>query len=420
MPIRFAGLWRHPDFVRLWAGQTVSVFGSLVSRTALPFTAIIYLHARPFQVALVTSADLVAGIFVGLAAGVSADRFRRRPMMIAADIGRALALGSIPLAAVFGVLRVEQLYAVAFVAGVLTTFFDVAYQSYLPTIVSADELIEGNSKLTASFSVAEFGAFSASGWLVQLLTAPGAIVVDALSFVFSAASLRTIRTPEVPAAPPAERPRLRVEVMEGMRFISADRVLRAVTASFVALSLASGMTGAVFILYTNRELGFAPGVLGLIFGVGGLTSVVGATLAGAVARRAGVGGAMMLGLGLAGVGMLAVAGARDASLVAAGLLVAQQLITDPSWTVYEINQVSLRQSMTPAHLLGRVNAAVRFAALVAALAGSLIAGVLADRYGARPVIVASAGIMFGGAVLLLVSPARGVKTLPSDAKPASA
>lgn len=420
MPIRFAGLWRHPDFVRLWAGQTVSVFGSLVSRTALPFTAIIYLHARPFQVALVTSADLVAGIFVGLAAGVSADRFRRRPMMIAADIGRALALGSIPLAAVFGVLRVEQLYVVAFVAGVLTTFFDVAYQSYLPTIVSADELIEGNSKLTASFSVAEFGAFSASGWLVQLLTAPGAIVVDALSFVFSAASLRTIRTPEVPAAPPAERPRLRVEVMEGMRFISADRVLHAVTASFVALSLASGMTGAVFILYTNRELGFAPGVLGLIFGVGGLTSVVGATLAGAVARRAGVGGAMMLGLGLAGVGMLAVAGARDASLVAAGLLVAQQLITDPSWTVYEINQVSLRQSMTPAHLLGRVNAAVRFAALVAALAGSLIAGVLADRYGARPVIVASAGIMFGGAVLLLVSPARGVKTLPSDAKPASA
>ena len=180
------------------------------------------------------------------------------------------------------------------------------------------------------------------------------------------------------------------------------------------------MTGAVFILYTNRELGFAPGVLGLIFGVGGLTSVVGATLAGAVARRAGVGGAMMLGLGLAGVGMLAVAGARDASLVAAGLLVAQQLITDPSWTVYEINQVSLRQSMTPAHLLGRVNAAVRFAALVAALAGSLIAGVLADRYGARPVIVVSAGIMFGGAVLLLVSPARGVKTLPSDAKPASA
>jgi MFS family permease len=413
--LRFGGLWRHPDFVRLWAGQTVSVFGSLVSRTALPFTAIIYLHARPFQVALVTSADLVAGIFVGLAAGVSADRFRRRPMMIVADIGRALALGSIPLAAVFGVLRVEQLYVVAFATGVLTTFFDVAYQSYLPTIVSADELIEGNSKLTASFSVAEFGAFSASGWLVQLLTAPGAIVIDALSFVFSAASLRTIRTPETPVAPPGGRLRLRVEVTEGLRFIGGDGVLRAVTASFVALSFASGMTGAVFILYTNRELGFAPGVLGLIFGVGGLTSLVGATLAGAVARRAGVGGAMVLGLGLAGVGMLAVAGARDASVAAAALLVAQQLITDPSWTVYEINQVSLRQAMTPAHLLGRVNAAVRMAALVAALAGSLVAGLLAERYGARPVIVASACIMLVGAAVLLASPARAVKSLPVDA-----
>ncbi len=410
---RFSGLWRHPDFLRLWAGQTISVFGSLVGRTALPFTAILYLHARPLQVALVTASDVVAGICFGLVAGVWVDRLRRRPIMIAADIARAGALASIPLAAVLGVLRVEQLYVVAFTAGVLTTFFDVAYQSYLPTIVRSEELLEGNSKLTASFSVAEFGAFSAAGWLVQLLTAPGAILIDAISFLFSAASVRSIRAPEPPPSPVADRQSVRVEVMEGMRLIAGDAVLRAVTASFVMLSLAMGMVGAVFLIYTNQELGFSPGVLGLIFGIGGITSFFGALAAGWSARRFGIGGAMMLSLCIAAIGMLAMAGAREASLAGAALLIAQQVISDPAWTVYEINQISLRQSMTPERLLGRVNAAVRFAGLLATLAGALTAGVVADRYGARPVVVAGACAMLGGAVVLFVSPVRGLKVAPT-------
>jgi MFS family permease len=415
MDRRLTGLWRHPDFVRLWAGQTVSVFGSLVSRTALPFTAIIYLHASPFQVALVTSSDLAAGIVVGLVAGVWADRVRRRPVMIAADLGRAIALGSIPAVALAGELRVEQLYAVAFFAGVLTTFFDVAYQSYLPTLVRQEELIEGNSRLTASFSVAEFGAFSASGWLVQLLTAPGAIVIDAISFLFSATSIRAIRAAEPAPPPPGGRVRLHVEALEGMRYLGGHPALRAVTASFVAMSFASGMTGAVFILYTNRTLGFQPGVLGVIFGVGGLSSLAGAILTGWLSRRLGVGRAMALGLGIAGSGMLAVAGARDASVFAASLLVAQQLITDPAWTVYEISQVSARQAMTPAHLLGRANAAVRLAGLLAALVGSLAAGAIADHYGARIVLVASACVMFVGATLILASAAGRLRDLPAAA-----
>ncbi len=409
---RPGGLWRHPDFVRLWAGQTVSVFGSLVSRTALPFTAIIYLDASAFQVALITSSDVLAGIGVGLVAGVWVDRLPRRPIMIATDFGRAAALASIPLAAAFGILRVEQLYAVAFVAGVLTTFFNVAYQTYLPALVEPDELLEGNSKLTASFAVAEFGAFSAGGWLVQLLTAPGAIAVDAVSFLFSAASLRGIRHQESAPAPRADHPPLRTEALEGVRHIAGDGLLRATTASFVMLSLASGMIGAVMLLYTNRELGFSPGVLGLIFGVGGVTSFFGALAAGTVARRVGIGGAMIAGLALAGCGMLAIAGAREASLAAAALLVAQQIVTDPAWTVYEINQMSLRQAITPARLLGRVNAAARFGALVATLAGTLIAGVVADRFGARPVLVSGACVMFAGAALLLASPVRGLKEAP--------
>ena len=145
MRVRFTGLWRHPDFMRLWTGQTISVFGSLTTRLALPFTAVVYLDARPLQVALVTSSDVLAGICFALFAGVWVDRLRRRPIMIVADLGRAVIIGSVPLAAVFGALRIEQLYAVAFLAGILTTFFDVAYQSYLPTLVGQDELVQSSS-----------------------------------------------------------------------------------------------------------------------------------------------------------------------------------------------------------------------------------------------------------------------------------
>ncbi len=231
MRLRFEGLWRHRDFTRLWAGQTISVFGSLVGRIALAFTAILYLHARPFEVALIAAFDVFAGICVGLFVGVWVDRLRRRPIMIAADIARAAVTGSIPLAALFGVLRIEQLYVAAFAGGALTTFFDVAYQSYLPTLVEKDRLLEGNSKLTASFSVAEFGAFGISGWLVKLLTGPGAIAVDAVSFLFSAGAVRAIRAPEPTPPPPEQRQSVRAEIVEGLRAVLHDGILRTLAAS---------------------------------------------------------------------------------------------------------------------------------------------------------------------------------------------
>jgi MFS family permease len=205
MRIHLTGLWRNPDFLKLWTGQTVSVFGSLITWTALQFTAIIALDATPFQVAVLTAAGPVAGILAGLVTGVWVDRLPRRPLMIAADLLRAILLAGIPLAALAGVLRIEQLYAVAFLTGVLTIIFDVAYQSYLPTLISRDDLLEGNSKLTASASAAEVGAFGISGWLVQLLTAPFAVLIDAASFVVSAVCLLLIRT--AVRCPPSEHPR---------------------------------------------------------------------------------------------------------------------------------------------------------------------------------------------------------------------
>ncbi len=410
---RFTGLWRHPDFMRLWAGQTVSVFGSLTTRVALPFTAIIYLDARPYQVALLTSADVTAGICVGLFAGVWVDRLRRRPIMIIADIGRALIIGSIPLTAWFGELTVWQLYAVAFSAGILTMFFDVAYQSYLPTLVETDDLIEGNSKLAASSSVAEFGAFSAGGWLVQLVTGPGAMLVDALSFVFSAASLLSIRRPEPPPPPVAERESTRVEIVDGLRAIAHDPVLRTIAISWIALAAASGVIGSVILLFVTRDLGLSPGVQGVIYGVGGVSSLFGALLAERARRRFGAGGAMAGGLFLGGAGALLIAGAPGVIAIAVPLLVAQQLISDPGWTVYEINQVSLRQAVAPPRLLGRVNAGVRFAGLIAMLAGSIFAALMVGPLGARIVLVIGASVPIAGSAFVFLSPLRTLH--PPDA-----
>jgi MFS family permease len=403
---RFTGLWRHPDFLRLWTGQTVSVFGSLTTRLALPFTAILYLDARPYQVALLTTSDILAGICFALFAGVWADRIRRRPIMIAADLGRAAIVGSIPLAAWFGVLHIEQLYAVAFLAGILTTFFDVSYQSYLPTLIDRQQLVDGNSKLAASESVAEFGSFSLAGWLVQLVTAPGAMAVDALSFLFSAASVLSIRTPEAPPAALGDRRSALTEILEGMRTLWAEPTLRTIAASRVAFAAAGGMFGAVIVLFVTRDLGFSPGAQGLIYGIGGLTSLGGAVAAGWCRRRVGAGWAMIGGLVCGGIGLLLVAAAPHTTAIAATLLIAQQLISDPGWTIYNINQTSMRQSIAPPGVLGRVTAAEQFGCLLATLVASIVAGIVADAAGARFVLALGAGCMFGGAFIIFVSSAR--------------
>jgi Na+/melibiose symporter-like transporter len=326
--------------------------------------------------------------------------------MIAADLGRAALVGSIPLVAVAGALRMEQLYAVAFLAGILTMFFDVAYQSYLPSLVAEEELIEGNSKLTASASVAEFGAFSLSGWLVQLITGPGAILVDAVSFLFSAFFVRQIRTPEPAQAPVSERRSVRVEVMEGLRAVMADPALRVLAVTWISLSMAQGLVGAVFLLFASRDLGFSPGVLGVIFGVGGVSSLLGALAAGRLAERLGIGRAMALGMLLGSAGVFITAAAPHASLIAVVFLVVPQCVSDPGWTIYEIHQMSLRQAIAPPALLGRINSAIRFAGLIATLLGALAGGGIASATGTRVVIVLGGCVMLSGAIALMLSPVR--------------
>ncbi len=412
---RLRGLWRNPHFVRLWTGQTISIFGSFIGNTALLFLAILVLNATPVQMAWLVAATRIPGFLVGLVAGVWVDRLRRRPILIGADLGRAILLGSIPAAALLGLLRIEHLYVVAFLVGILTVFFDVAYQSYLPSLVRREELIAGNSALEASASVAEVGGFGLAGWLVQWLTAPIAILVDALSFVWSAAFVGWIRAPEPAPARRSGRPGVRDEVAEGLRVVLGHPLLRAIAGGTITRDFSLGVFGTVFSLYALRGLGFQPGIVGMIYAVGGVSSLLGALLAGRVAERLGTGLAMVLGMLVMGLSMFFVPLAQGAGFLALCLMVAQQLMGDGAYTVYQINQVSLRQTIAPGWLLGRVNASIRFGELGATLIGTLAGGLLGQGLGLRPALAVGAGGTVLAGVWLALSPVRTLKKPSAEA-----
>ncbi len=244
-------LWRHPNFIKLWAGQTVSLFGSQISLLAIPLTAVLILNATPLQMGILTAAEAVPYLLFGLVAGVWVDRLRRRAILIVADVGRFIVLSLIPLDYLLGILRIELLYLLAFLVGTLSIFFDVAYRSYLPSLIEREQLIEGNSKLELSRSVGEIVGPGLAGVLVQVFAAPIAIMVDSLSFLASALSLLWIRTPEEIPKVEVQRKGLRHEVLEGLRFVFGEPMLRALTGSFATLTLFNSLLEAVFVLYVN-------------------------------------------------------------------------------------------------------------------------------------------------------------------------
>jgi MFS family permease len=295
---RLDGLWRQPDFLKLWAGQTVSLFGSQVTTLALPLTAVLVLRATPVQMGILGAAQFLPYLLLTLFAGVWVDRRRRRPMLIVADLGRAGLVGLIPLLALLGWLRMDALYGIALLLGVLTVLFDLAYQSYLPALVQRTHLIEGNSKLQVSASVAEIGGPGLAGLLVQVITAQGAVLVDAGSFLVSVLSLTLIHKPEpAPVAPPT-RQNVRRELAEGLRLTFGNRYLRALAGEAATSNGFGEAITTLFVLYAVRQLGIGPERLGLILATGSIGALVGSATAGTLGRRFGVGptivGSMLL------------------------------------------------------------------------------------------------------------------------------
>ena len=415
-------LWRDRNFLAVWSASTISVFGSLITRQALPFAAILVLAAGPLEISALRSAELVAGLIVGLFAVAWVDRLRRRPIMIWADIGRAILLATIPVAAILGFLGMPQLLLVAFAAAILSTFFDVADNAFLPTVVSRRRLVEANSALNATNSIAEFSAFGIGGYLVQAFTAPIAIAIDAVSFVVSALLLGTIRKKEPPPKPTEDREPVVREIRDGIRIVGRSPVLRALALSHGGTHILWGIFGTSYLLYAIDELRLEPGPIGVIAAVGGIGSLAGAALAPRMVKRFGIGQTILLGIlgftlgntliPLAPSGTIA--GLEPAVVVFLGamFLVTQQLFGDALATVYEVTEVSLQQAMVSDRLLGRVNATVTTFTTLLTLFGAIAGGVIAEIWGLRAAFWV--GILGAGLALLVVyfSPVRHIRDAP--------
>jgi MFS family permease len=409
------GLWRHRDFLNLWGAETVSQVGSQITQLALPLVAILVLDASAFQVALLGVIEFAPFILISLPAGVWVDRLRRKPILVTADLGRALLLGSIPVAHWLGLLTIWQLYVVGFVVGVLTVFFDVAYQSYLPSLVSRQQIIEGNAKLEISRSGAQLAGPGLAGGLVQALTAPVAVLVDAISFLGSGLFLFGIKQEER-APTRAERqagPGMKAEVLEGLHYVLGHRYLRWIAASTATFNFFSNVIFSVFLVFAVRELGVGPGLIGLIFSLASVGYLLGALLANRLSRRFGVGPTIIIGAA-GSISLLLLAAAPSSNPIP--FIVAGLGISSLGIPIYNITQVSFRQAITPERLQGRMNSVMRFVVWGVFPLGSLLGGALASWFSLRFAIwVGAIGISL--AVLpVLLSPVRTLREMPEPAE----
>jgi MFS family permease len=405
-------LWDRA-FMAVWSASTISIFGSLITRTALPFAAILVLNAGPLEISAIRSAELIASLIVGLVAGAWVDRLLRRPIMIWADLGRAILLGSIPVAAVFHVMFLPQLVVVAFAAAILSTFFDVADRSYLPTIVARERLVDANSALTASASVAEFTSFGIGGFLIKIFTAPIAIAIDAVSFLVSAVVLATIRRKEPAPTPVTDREPVLREIRDGMRIVARSPMLRALAIAHGGTHILWGIFGTSYLLFATYDLELDPATIGIIAGVGGIGSLVGSVAAPILARRLGVGRSILLGMvGFTIGNALIPLAPGHAALLGAAFLIGQQLIGDSGATVYEIVETSLIQASVGERVMGRVNATIGTFTTLLALAGAVGGGIIAELFGLRAAF--AVGLLGAVAAIVVVwfSPVRHIRDAP--------
>ena len=393
--------------MKLWTGQSLSQFGTSVTQLALPSAAILLLHAGAFEVGVLGALEFLAFPTLGLFAGVWADRLHRRPIMVVCDAGRLLALGSVPLAWFLGVLSIWQLYAVATLVGVATVFFDVAYQSYLPALVDREDLVEGNSKLEVTRSLAQVAGPGLAGLLIQLFRAANAILADAISYLISVITLLWIRQPEPPPGGGVEGSPTTFfgQMWEGVQVVFQHRMIRLIAFCTATGNLGSNMAFAILLLWFYREVHLSPGQVGLIFSIGSVGGVLGSVVAFPVAQRLGMGRTLALSSFLGAVPSLLfpLAGSLPQPMVWLAVLSFLAFVSGP---VYNINQVSYRQAAIPVHLQGRLNATVRTVIWGTIPIGTFVGGVLGARIGLVPTIYIGSAIAFLAGFWILAGPVR--------------
>jgi MFS family permease len=394
-------LWREPDFRKLWSAATVTNFGSMITQLAVPFAAIQVLDADAAELGVLRALVLIPGFALGLFAGAGLDRLRRRPVLIGSDLARGVLYASIAGAAAAGWLTMGWLYAVAFAAGILGFVFHVARDAYLPALVPKDALVSANARLRGGEAASEGAGFGVGGWLVQLLGAPQALLVDAGTFFASALLLGAIRAPE---PPPRERARKRTasaawdEVVEGLRVVLRHPVLRRLAIAGALLATAWQITGVVYLLFLD-ELGFGAGWLGLVFAAGSISSLLGSVAARPLGRRLGAVPAMTAGLAVHALAMGLVALVPGPGAIGYALLVAQQL-GDGGEVVFAVHGASYRQAAIPLELQGRAAASFAFLAQGGMLLGTLLGAALGEAFGSRATLaIGAAGMLAASAVV---------------------
>ncbi|MEU8587317.1 MFS transporter [Streptomyces sp. NPDC048664] len=401
---------RSRDFRMLLAGAATGQFGAQVTLVALPLVAVLELDASAFQVGLLTAAETAAFLLVGLPAGALTDRVRKRPLMIRADLVRAVAMASVPAAALAHLLTMAHLYVVALVTGVATVFFDVAHQSYLPQILPREQLVAGNGALETVRSTSQVTGPGIGGGLVQLVGAHLAVLADAVGYALSALFLLRIRQPE-PAPPPAAGSSLRKEIGEGVRFVFGHPLLRVIAFTTGLANLCAAVLMATQTVHLIRVVGLGPGALGLVLSASAVGGLLGALGAGRLARRLGQARVILLSVLVTGpfavLWPLSGHGALGAVLFAAG-----SAVVSFGAVVYNVAQVSFRQGLCPPRLLGRMNATLRFLMWGTLPLGALLGGFLAQSFGPRTALACCAAGFLTVPLPLLLSPLRRMRDLP--------
>ncbi len=413
------GLWRHAEFVKLWAGQAVSTLGSFVTVLALGLTGAAVLHASPLELGVLGMLQSLPFLLFGLPAGVWVDRTRRKPLLIGADIGRAVLLASVPAAAMLGRLSMAQLYVVGFGVGSLNVIFNVAYGSFLPSVVERSDLQEGNAKLALGEAIARVSGPGLAGVLVQVLTAPVAIAADAVSFVLSAVSLVAIRVAET-APVASNKVDMRAEIGEGVAAVVHNTVLRPLLIGSNMGNLGDGVLfgSNVALLFMSRDLGFEPVTIGTVLSGLGIGGLIGAAVAGPLTKSLGPGLTIAgsLAIWALGFGGLALVYESASAPLAAAVLMGLVGTINP---IAGANVSTLRQALTPDRLLGRVTAVVRVATWGSIAVGALVGGVLAEAVGVRQTVLLSGVLPLIGFVWVALSPVRGLRRLDFASPPCS-
>jgi hypothetical protein len=427
-------LWRNPNFLKLWTSETISQFGSQFTGLALGLTAIIILSANSVEMGILNFAGSVPWLIFGLIAGVWIDRHRKQRIMVTSNILRGSILALIPIAAVLGVitrLGLPFLYAISFCVGFLQVFFDITYQSYLPSLVRRDQLVEGNRNLQASASIAQVVGPTLAGIVISIITAPIAIAIDACSFFASAFALGRIDHEEV-IDKEIVKPSVLADIREGLHVVFSDRRLRMIAGCTGTSNFFGTALGTLFLLYLIQPspagLGvsekFAGVTAGIIFSVASVGALVGVAISTRVAKSIGIGPAIIGSILIGGLG--AIPYYLSGSLTASSLftlggfgvnwsmlsIMAGQFVSFIATVVYNVNQVSLRQAIVPLRLQGRMNATMRFLVWGTIPIGALVGGELGLLFGLRTAI----GIaILGGALAflwVLLSPVRSLKRIP--------